>query len=77
MEQGSSEVWDHSSNSEFYDYYAKESSSPETLDRFRRIQEMLLRVMGKEKAGTPLSIADIGCGAGRITLPLARSGAAV
>ena len=58
---GSSD-WDHSSHQEFFDYYAQESQSPETLQRLRSVRDTVLRV-SESRAGQ-LEVADIGCGAG-------------
>lgn len=56
--------WDTGSHEEFYRYYAQQSQSPETIDRFRRNAEMLLRVYGEIPDGRSLDILDVGCGAG-------------
>lgn len=57
--------WDTASHPEFYEYYAKESQSPQTLRRYGAIRDMLLRVLSSEGArNTGLDVADIGCGAG-------------
>lgn len=56
--------WDTSTNEEFFDYYAKQSESQATVDRFMRWQETVLRVAAKEGLQGPLCVADIGCGAG-------------
>jgi 2-polyprenyl-6-hydroxyphenyl methylase/3-demethylubiquinone-9 3-methyltransferase len=58
------ESWDTSTNEEFFDYYATQSQSPATIDRFRRCQDTVLRVANKEGLSGPLRVADIGCGAG-------------
>jgi 2-polyprenyl-6-hydroxyphenyl methylase/3-demethylubiquinone-9 3-methyltransferase len=57
--------FDHSSDPNFYAYYANQSASPEAIGRFRRIQLKVLRLLGAEGHRTAgLQIADIGCGAG-------------
>lgn len=58
-------AWDHSSRREFYDYYAEESQSHETLQRFRSIRDSVLRIVEQNKSETKsLDVVDIGCGAG-------------
>src|SRR5438552_9011833 len=61
----SSSEFDHESNSDFFDYYERESTSEETLARFRRTHDKLLGLA--ERNGIPtnrLEVLDIGCGAG-------------
>ncbi len=68
-------AWDHSSHEKFYEYYAKESLSPETLRCFSSLQDMVLRVPAKTNStGQPLDVADIGCGAGTQCLLWAERG---
>jgi ubiquinone/menaquinone biosynthesis C-methylase UbiE len=57
-------VWDHGTHPDFYAYYAKESQSESTLQRFRRIQAAVLRVAEKAGLSAQLDVADIGCGTG-------------
>jgi 2-polyprenyl-3-methyl-5-hydroxy-6-metoxy-1,4-benzoquinol methylase len=57
-------VWDHSTHQDFYDYYAKESQSDATIQRFRRTQDTVLRVAEQMGMTQQLDVADIGCGAG-------------
>jgi len=58
-------AWDHSSHEKFFEYYAKESQSPETLGRLRSIRDAVVRVWEERRQdSTPLEVADIGCGAG-------------
>lgn len=60
-----SKEWDHSGHENFYEYYAQESSNPETLQRFSNIQNKVLRILGGSREMTsPLEVVDIGCGAG-------------
>ena len=56
--------WNHGTHRDFYDYYAKESESEATLQRFRGIQSAVLRVAAKTGLSGQLDVADIGCGAG-------------
>jgi len=60
------ETWDHSSDQHFVDYYAQQSLSPETAQRFTLVRDKSLRLLTKLGGGTitELNVADIGCGAG-------------
>jgi ubiquinone/menaquinone biosynthesis C-methylase UbiE len=67
--------WDHSSHQNFLDYYSKESQSPETLQRFGSVLDIVLRIAEREGLGTgPFEVADIGCGAGTQCLMWASRG---
>jgi 2-polyprenyl-6-hydroxyphenyl methylase/3-demethylubiquinone-9 3-methyltransferase len=73
----SGEGWDHSTHREFYDYYANESQSPRTLERYGGIRDMVLRVYRREhpdQGSAGLRVADIGCGAGTQCLMWAELG---
>jgi 2-polyprenyl-6-hydroxyphenyl methylase/3-demethylubiquinone-9 3-methyltransferase len=61
---GRGSAWDHSTHKDFYDYYASESQSGATAQRFRGIQATVLQVATQTGLGPQLDIADIGCGAG-------------
>jgi 2-polyprenyl-3-methyl-5-hydroxy-6-metoxy-1,4-benzoquinol methylase len=61
---GRENSWDHSTHKDFYDYYAGESQSEATAQRFRGIQTAVLQVAAREGLGPELEVADIGCGAG-------------
>jgi ubiquinone/menaquinone biosynthesis C-methylase UbiE len=58
------EAFDTSSHESFYEYYKQQSLSPAALQRFAAIAEVVLRVRGTAPAGKPLSVLDVGCGAG-------------
>ena len=57
--------WDFGSHEHFYEYYARGSQSPATLQRIRSLRDCVLRVAESTgcKSGM-LEVADIGCGAG-------------
>jgi ubiquinone/menaquinone biosynthesis C-methylase UbiE len=57
-------VWDHTTHPDFYAYYAAESQSASTTQRFRGVQAAMLRVAAQTGLGGCLDVADIGCGAG-------------
>ena len=61
---GLESTWDHTTHKNFYDYYASESQSEATAQRFREIQAVVLQVAAQTGLGTQLDVADIGCGAG-------------
>lgn len=61
---GQGNSWDHTTHQDFYDYYASESQSEATAQRFRGIQAAVLRVAAQAGMVAPLDVADIGCGAG-------------
>ncbi|MBA2689244.1 MAG: class I SAM-dependent methyltransferase, partial [Burkholderiales bacterium] len=54
--------WDNASHPDFFEYYAQESLSERTLQRYTNIRDTVLRVLGNPRPG--LRVADIGCGAG-------------
>lgn len=57
--------WDHSSDSRFLEYYARESQSAKTRQRLTSIRDTILRVLaGRNRPLESLDVADIGCGAG-------------
>ena len=57
-------AWDTSSHEDFFKYYAEQSLSPTTMERFRAASETMLRVYGPLPDGRKLDVLDIGCGAG-------------
>src|SRR5262245_46539272 len=68
-------VLDHSSHEQFYDYYARASQNEKTRARFIAIRDMLLRVLRDHRGPVnPLEVADIGCGAGTLSILWAESG---
>lgn len=56
--------WDSGTHAAFYDYYQDKSLSPQTRERFERVRDLLLRLIGADAANMTLEVADIGCGAG-------------
>ena len=57
-------TWDHGTHPDFYSYYANESQSDATLQRFRGVQSTVLRIATERGMAAELDVADIGCGAG-------------
>ncbi len=69
--------FNHSSNPEFFNYYAIESESEATQERFRRIRELVQIVAARIHGSKALKVADIGCGAGTMSCLWAEQGHAV
>lgn len=57
-------AWDHGSHPDFYQYYAAESESASTRQRFQSIQSTILRFASRRGLPDKLDVADVGCGAG-------------
>jgi len=56
--------FDTTSTEEFYEYYKRQSLSPRTLERFRAIAEVVLRIRDPRGSGDRFDVLDVGCGAG-------------
>jgi 2-polyprenyl-3-methyl-5-hydroxy-6-metoxy-1,4-benzoquinol methylase len=55
----------HAADPRFVRYYEKESLSPHTLERFRRVRDKVLRLAASSGImDRRLSVLDVGCGAG-------------
>lgn len=65
---------DRSGHGKFYDYYARESQTAEALRRFQAIRDAVLMVWGLQAEPRPLDVADIGCGAGTLSMMWAEAG---
>ena len=59
-----SEGFDTSSHEDFYEYYKKQSLSPQTMQRFSAVAEVVLRVRASAPSDVTLDVLDVGCGAG-------------
>jgi ubiquinone/menaquinone biosynthesis C-methylase UbiE len=68
------ENYDHSSDPNFVEYYARESQSPETTERFRRIRDRAIGLLAESGRAGLLDVVDIGCGAGAQALLWAHLG---
>ena len=65
----------YGSHEEFVQYYAQQSETQETLERFQTIYDRVLRVVrGCGSNTTDLDILDVGCGAGTQSLLWAKDG---
>lgn len=61
----STTAWDHSTNPDFLEYYARQSLSPKTIGRFTRVRDKALALLAESDGRTGLlEVVDIGCGAG-------------
>lgn len=60
--QSSAEVWDPTTHSAFFEYYASESERNQTVERFETVHDLVLHALGEK--GRSLDVADLGCGAG-------------
>lgn len=56
--------WNYSSHDKFFQYYAEQSQTANTFQRFLNVRERILRLLGPQRAQQRLQVADIGCGAG-------------
>src|SRR6266702_1393598 len=53
---------DHSTQDPFYEYYAGQSRSDETIIRLAAMRDLVLRALGPREGS--LDVVDLGCGAG-------------
>ncbi|MEM9056340.1 MAG: class I SAM-dependent methyltransferase [Pseudomonadota bacterium] len=66
---------DAESAEKFYEYYAQESASDATLERFGAIRDAMMRTLTRNGMPTEgLTVGDVGCGAGTQCLMWARDG---
>lgn len=66
--------WDHSTNQDFYEYYAEQSISPKTTEQLRSVQRLILGLLPNTLSSEAFDVADIGCGAGAQCILWAQSG---
>ena len=66
--------WTTSTRKEFYDYYAEQSNSESTRQRFRSQKDRILKVHGENGPGRSLDVGDIGGGAGSLSMIWAEGG---
>jgi len=70
----SQQRYDHDSDPQFVEYYARESQSEDTTERFRRIRDRAVALLKESGRDGQLDVADIGCGAGTQALLWAEIG---
>ncbi len=58
----------------FVDYYEKQSASPEMVEHFHRLRDLLLSAVRGRADACRLRVADIGCGPGAFSAVVARAG---
>ena len=69
-------TWDHSSDQHFVDYYAQQSLSPETAQRFTLVRDKIASTADENSNGgdiPELNVADIGCGRGNAGAAMGRA----
>lgn len=65
---------DTSTNDQFFQYYKEQSQSPETLARFERMADLILKTLEQDGRKGPFDVADIGGGAGTLSRTFAQAG---
>jgi 2-polyprenyl-6-hydroxyphenyl methylase/3-demethylubiquinone-9 3-methyltransferase len=68
------EDYTHNSDAHFIEYYARESQSADTTERFRRIRDRAIALLAESGRTGLFDVADIGCGAGTQALLWAQLG---
>lgn len=66
--------FDHGTHQEFVDYYAKESLSSAAINRMEGIFDCVRRNLSNRQKEQTLAVADIGCGAGLMSMMWAKEG---
>lgn len=66
--------FDHGTHQEFVEYYAKESLSSASINRMKGIFDCIQRNLSNRHSQQTLNIADIGCGAGVMSMMWATEG---
>jgi len=67
-------AFDHGTHQEFVDYYAKESVSDRSYQRMEGIFDCINRNLNSRLINKKLDVADIGCGAGTLSMMWAAAG---
>lgn len=71
----STDQFDHSSDPNFLAYYAEQSASTATRERFSKVRDKSLKLIFERRGQHPdLSVLDIGCGAGTQAMLWAEQG---
>lgn len=68
------EQLDTSTHDQFFQYYQEKSQSPETVVRFERLVDLILKTMRENGREGPFRVADVGGGAGTLARTFARAG---
>ena len=68
------DAFDHGSDARFVEYYAAESQSEATRERFIRVRDRALALLAETRGNGPYDVIDIGCGAGTQSLLWAERG---
>ena len=67
-------VLDTSTHEQFFNYYKEQSLSEETLGRFERLADLILKALAKDGRTGPFDVVDIGGGAGTLSRTFAHRG---
>ncbi len=65
---------DTSTDERFFEYYQEQSQSEETIGRFERLADLILKSMSERGREGPFDVADVGGGAGTLARMFARGG---
>ncbi|MBV5309189.1 class I SAM-dependent methyltransferase [Chromatium okenii] len=74
IEKNAKNILDHGTYQEFVDYYADKSLSDASLQRMEGIVNCIKRNLKKRGISERLNVADIGCGAGVMSMMWAKEG---
>lgn len=69
-----SKPFDTSTDDRFFEYYEAQSQSEQTIERFDRLIDLILKTMYNHGEVGPFKVADIGGGAGTFARMFARAG---
>ncbi|SRR6056297_297906 len=74
QEKGAGEQFDTSTDGRFFSYYEAQSQSEETIGRFERLKDLILKAMSDRGREGPFDVIDVGGGAGTMARMFARDG---
>ena len=63
-----------STHEHFFNYYKEQSLLPETIERFERLVDLILKALAKDGRTGPFDVVDIGGGAGTLSRTFASAG---
>ncbi|MAT91294.1 MAG: hypothetical protein CME59_01705 [Halioglobus sp.] len=71
---GDSPGFDTSTDDRFFQYYSEQSQSAETIGRFERLCDLIIKAMAEDGRDGPFDVVDVGGGAGTLARMFARQG---